>query len=73
MDWAKTTARRVEKHLSLGIWCDIKGLTVTEIIMSCLRKNFHVQKNRQLSTRLVAPVLLHWSHLVLRKTMEMIL
>ena len=21
MDWAKTTARRDEKHLSLGIWC----------------------------------------------------
>ena len=21
MDWAKTTARRDEKHLSVGIWC----------------------------------------------------
>ena len=21
IDWAKTTARRNEKHLSLGIWC----------------------------------------------------
>ena len=23
MDWAKTTARRDEKHLSFGIWCDL--------------------------------------------------
>ena len=23
MDWTKTTARRDEKHLSLGIWCDL--------------------------------------------------
>ena len=23
MDWAETTARRHENHLSLGIWCDI--------------------------------------------------
>ena len=23
MDWAKTTARRDEKHLALGIWCSI--------------------------------------------------
>ena len=23
MDWAKTTARQDEKHLSFGIWCDL--------------------------------------------------
>ena len=23
MDWAKTTARRDEKHFSFGIWCDL--------------------------------------------------
>ena len=23
MDWAKATARRDGKHLSLGIWCDL--------------------------------------------------
>ena len=23
MDWAKTTARRDEKHLGFGIWCDL--------------------------------------------------
>ena len=29
MEWAKTTARRDEKHLSFGVWCPyIRGLTV---------------------------------------------
>ena len=23
MDWAKTIAKREEKHLSFGIWCDV--------------------------------------------------
>ena len=53
MDWAKTTARGDEKHLSFEIWCDLYKRFYIMIIKSVL----HFQGANELNNESVGEVL----------------
>ena len=48
MDWTKTTARRNQKHLSFGIWCDLYKMFDNSVVVVDQQHYVHVDRKQHL-------------------------